>query len=38
MELEVRWGKLVLESRFGISCAEVLVEEKRMNALLYTER
>jgi hypothetical protein len=38
MELEVRWGKLVLESRFGSSCAEVLVEEKRMNELLYTER
>ena len=38
MELEVRWGKLVLESRFGSSCAEVLVEEKRMNELRISER
>ena len=38
MELEVRWERLVLESRFGSSCAEMLVEQKRMNELFYTER
>ena len=37
MELEVRWERLVLESRFGSSCTEVLVEEKGMNELLHTE-